>query len=216
MRRPLPCVPAQAVVHWRLEVKTPEFQETRQACSSPWIKGETGKGTQSGLNCSSVEKDLFLMHTVPNSPHCYLKRNTSGLGKHAEDEWLCSVTVTWGPQSQVLWEEGSGTTAENTPVHIAREGDCRRGGWNVNRCPLQTNLKVTSSKAQCKKMLLFGQRDYKKTPLPARARTWFSWKSLSWVPALSPLNGVSFRVCNTQTAWWDPKAPLGWEFPWRQ
>lgn len=139
MRRPLPCVPAQAVVHWRLEVKTPEFQETRQACSSPWIKGETGKGTQSGLNCSSVEKDLFLMHTVPNSPHCYLKRNTSGLGKHAEDEWLCSVTVTWGPQSQVLWEEGSGTTAENTPVHIASEGDCRRGGWNVNRCPLQTN-----------------------------------------------------------------------------
>ena len=65
MRRPLPCVPAQAVVHWRLEVKTPEFQETRQACSSPWIKGETGKGTQSGLNCSSVEKDLFpTLHTV--------------------------------------------------------------------------------------------------------------------------------------------------------
>ena len=92
--------------------------------------------------CSSVEKDLFLMHTAPNSLHCYLKLklNTSGFEKYAEDEWLCSpVTVTWGPQSQVLWEKGSGTTAENMFVHIVREGYCKRGRWNVNRCPLQTN-----------------------------------------------------------------------------
>lgn len=212
MRRPLPCVPAQAVVHWRLEVKTPEFQETRQACSSPWIKGETGKGTQSGLNCSSVEKDLFpTLHTVI---------------------W------NWTPQAWGNMLRMNGCVLWLSPgVHRVKSSGRRALGLlqRTRLCTLQAraiageadetltdapsrrmNLKVTSSKAQYKKMLLFGQRDYKKTPLPPRARTWFSWKSLSWVPALSPLNGVSFRVCNTQTAWWDPKAPLGWEFPWRQ
>lgn len=67
------------------------------------------------------------MHTAPTSPHCYLKLNTSGFGKHAEDEQFCSVIATWGPQSQVLWEEGSGTTAEHMFVQTAREGDCKRG-----------------------------------------------------------------------------------------
>lgn len=74
------------------------------------------------------------MHTA-NSPHCYLKLNTSGFGKHAEDEWLCSVTVTWGPQSQVLWEEGSGTTAKNMLVHIARRVIAREADEMLTEAP---------------------------------------------------------------------------------
>lgn len=73
--------------------------------------------------CSSVEKDLLLMHTHPISPHCYLKLNTSGFGEHTGRGLLSlPVIVTWGPQSQVLWEGGSRATAV---AHIC--ANCKRG-----------------------------------------------------------------------------------------
>lgn len=75
--------------------------------------------------CSSVEKDLLLMHTHPISPHCYLKLNTSGFWEHTGRGLLCSpVIAAWGPQSQVLWERGSRATAA---AHI--RANCKRGQW---------------------------------------------------------------------------------------
>lgn len=166
-----------------LHEKAPPLCSSSSCCSlEVRSKDSRVSGNKTGLFFTLNQRGDWERHSSQDLTVAQLKRSVSNAHSPQlstllfETEHLRLWETCWGwmavfcdchlgsTESSPMGE-GSGTTAENMLVHIAREGDCKRSRWNVNRSPLQTNeFKVTSSKAKSKSAPLW-PRDYKKTPL---------------------------------------------------